>query len=282
MNKYTTRRQSRRPKTISPARLLGAMIFVAIAGAATLVGRCGDNGNQPSLNTGNAAALLNVDTPDGLPQTVKNYEGFTVNFNPAMHQPNYVAWELTASEAAGTLPRRSNFAPDPEVAGCATLDDYRGSGYDRGHLAPAADMKWSRTAMDQSHLLTNISPQNHTLNAGRWNTLEQNCRSWAARDSAIVIVAGPVLSDRMRRHIGASAIPVPERFFKVILAPYAKPPRAIGFVMPNDDSRLPLESMVYTVDQIEEITGFDFFPSLPDEIENQVEAHANLRQWTTR
>lgn len=226
--------------------------------------------------------LFDVSIPDDIPEIKIEYTGFNVSFNPVQHVPNYVVWELTGDETHGQEPRYNRFMPDDDVLGCATLDDYRRSGFDRGHMAPAADMKWSHEAMVDSHYLTNICPQDHALNGGRWNTLENKCRQWAQRDSAIIVIAGPILSDRITRRIGSSGVAVPERFFKVIYAPYADPPRAIAFIMPNSRIDDTLESLAVSVDRIEEITGFDFFSCLPDDIENRIESECYYRRWNLR
>ena len=168
---------------------------------------------------------------------------------------------------------------DPDIDGCAQLADYRRSGYTRGHMAPAADMRWSQQAMDACFLLTNMSPQDNSLNSGAWGRLEERSRAWAARDSAITIICGPVLTDRLTRTIGKSRIPVPERYFKVIIAPFANPPRGIGFIMPNAKVEGGMAAAATTIDEIEAITGFDFFSTLPDHIENTIEAQSNLPQW---
>ncbi len=258
-------------------------VFIAVAATAALAAFVKPKEKAAGrLPDGMTEALLKVEIPDETPEITADYTGFKVSFNPAHRQPNYAAWELTGAETDGQEPRNSRFAPDSNVYGCPSLDDYRNSGYDRGHMAPAADMKWSRQAMLDCHLLTNICPQNHGLNGGRWNSLEQACRRWAKRDSALVIIAGPILSDRLTETIGHGHISVPKRFFKVILAPYADPPRAIAFVMPNAATRDGLESMAMTVDQLEEITGFDFFSALPDRLENQIESTFNFHMWTQR
>lgn len=224
--------------------------------------------------------LLNVAIDSCVNQQIVDYPGFKVSFNSTMHQPNYVAWELTADEARATGPRESKFETDPDVYGCPTPADYKHSGVDRGHMIPAADVKWNPEAMKASHLLSNICPQDHRLNAGAWANLENNCRSWAIRDSAIVIICGPVLTDRMPRTIGkANKIPVPERFFKVVLSPYSNPPRGIGFIMNNGQVNGGVQATAVTIDQVEDITGFDFFASLPDEIENEVEAQCAYHVW---
>ena len=271
------RRDNRRRKV---RNLILTLIFLGLSSALTLFACCED---EPSRGFELADSdLLAVAIPDETPEITKQYTGFYVSFNPTHHVPNYVAWELTAEKANGQFPRNNAFRPDPDVYGCPTLNDYKGSGFDRGHMAPAADMKWSEQAMLDCHYLTNMCPQDHGLNGGKWNSLEQMCRTWALRDSSIVIIAGPVLTDELPRTIGASGVSVPERFFKVILAPYANPPRAIGFIMPNSPVNDQIEALAVSVDQVEAITGYDFFSALPDEVEAQVEAAANYKNWTRR
>ena len=283
---YISRRK-RRPRSIS--KRAKGILYLTLAGAllCAVLGCCGNilgKQREKSYRDGqvDTACLTEVDIPDDIPEIKLFYTGFTVSFNPSQHQPNYVVWELTAEKANGDEPRVSKFRADDNVLGCATLDDYRNSGFDRGHMAPAGDMKWDKQAMHDSHYLTNICPQDHALNGGRWGSLEAKCREWALKDSVLIIVCGPVLSDRMPRTIGESQIPVPERFFKVVLAPYAIPPRAIGFIMPNRVPEEGLETLAVSVDAVEEITGFDFFKCLPDDIENEIEAKANFRQWNIR
>lgn len=229
-----------------------------------------------------AQKLLQTVIPEGTDSKIINYTGFTVSFNPSKHQPNYAAWELTARETEGTNPRENSFARDYEVDGCATLDDYRNSGYDRGHMAPSGDMKWDGRAMTDCFLLTNMCPQRKALNSGAWKTLEEKCRQWAQRDSALIIVCGPVLSDRMPESIGESRIPVPLRFFKVVLAPFANPPRAIGFIMNNGRVEGGMQAAATTVDEVERVTGFDFFSALPDDVEAEVESQCNFPLWSRK
>lgn len=226
--------------------------------------------------------LKSVIMPDDVPEIIKEYTGFKVSFNPVHHVPNYVAWELTVHETEGASKRDSKFKADNDVYGCATLDDYRRSGFDRGHMAPAADMKWSDQAMSDCHYLTNICPQDHKVNTGRWSTLEKLSRNWARRDSAIIIICGPVLTDELPQAIGRQQVSVPERFFKVFYAPYANPPSAIAFIVPNHPTDDSMEAMAVSVDDVEAITGFDFFSCLPDEIETRVEQNANYRYWNKR
>ena len=218
------------------------------------------------------------------PSQFKQYEGFSLSFNKDNRTPNYVAWELLGTEADGVAATRTNrFWQDSDIKGCPVTKDYTGSGYDRGHMCPAADQKWSAQAMEDCFSLANICPQNHNINAGIWADLEDLERQWARRDSAIVIVAGPIYDDSDTERIGSAGVRVPHAFFKVILAPYLDTPRAIGFIFPNqtNTSGLTPEKLAMTVDEVEEKTGLDFFFALDDQLETQVEKECSFREWTT-
>ncbi len=285
-NKKTTYsdRRSKRPHTLGPrAKAVAIVSVLGLLCFGTLY-CCGKSAREErhahfADAQISAEELMKVSEPDETPEIMVPLHGFTVSFNPEKHLANYVVWELTKEKANGTVPRNSDFHQEPGLDGCPTLNDYRRSGYDRGHMAPAGDMKWDEQAMYDSHSLANICPQDHSVNSGRWGSLEMKCREWAAADSAIIIICGPVLTDRMPIEIGENKVPVPERFFKIVLAPYAIPPRAIAFIVPNSPVPDGIEDLVVTVDQIEEITGFDFFSALPDDIETQIEQTSNYRQW---
>ena len=134
--------------------------------------------------------------------------------------------------------------------------------------------------MQESFYMTNICPQHHNLNRGDWKELEDACREWAAKEGKIYIVCGPVLYKQKHKTIGREhRITVPEAFFKVILCPGSTPPKAIGFLYKNTAGNHPLDSYVNSVDQVERITGIDFFPALPDEVEERVEAECDLSLW---
>lgn len=228
-----------------------------------------------------ATELEKVMTPRGLPQQILPKTGFTISFNPETRQPNYVAWELLGSETEGGQERTDLFSPDPAAKESATPDDYRYSGYDRGHMAPAGDMKWNARAMEESFLMTNICPQDAALNRGAWKKLEEKCRAKALADSAVIVVCGPIFdTPQPRMRIGNSGVAVPDRFFKVILSPYTDPVQAIGFIMPNDEVKGGMQPCAVSVDEVERITGYDFFSALPDSIENAAEASCNFNRWS--
>ncbi len=223
--------------------------------------------------------LDKVKSPNGIPSIQKEYEGFTVNFNPQNKTPNYVAWILEGHETEGAVGRSNKFWTDTELDGCPDTRDYSRSGYDRGHMCPAGEQKWSMEAMHNSFVMANICPQKHELNTGAWKTLEDKERLWAKRDSAIVIVAGPIYDTSDKETIGNNNVRVPSAFFKVLLAPYAQPMRAIGFVYPNMKCEGNMQSYAVSVDNVEAMTGFDFFSALPDSLENEIESIVSFKEW---
>lgn len=212
-------------------------------------------------------------------QQIIRHTGYTVSYNKDTKLPNWVSYELTRAETKGKEKRSNRFIADPLVKGAiATNADYTRSGYDKGHMAPAADMKWSPVAMNESFYFSNMCPQHPQLNRRGWKKLEDKIRDWAVADSAIIIICGPVIK-KQPKTIGKNKVAVPQQFFKVILSPFVKPMRAIGFLFNNEQSVDPLSAYVVTVDSIERLTNMDFFSLLPDELENMIEAEANYFQW---
>lgn len=234
---------------------------------------------QKKTISANADSLLHVTLPRELPSQIKEYTGFTLSFNRNNHTPNYVAWELLPEETEGQISRSDKFWQDPEIDGCPTTADYVRSGYDRGHLCPAADQKWSIQAMTDCFVMANICPQDHNLNAGAWATLEKRERRWAAQAGGMIIIAGPIYTDRDTQTIGQTHVRIPSAFFKVMLTHRAQSPAAIAAVYPNMPAHGNMTDYFMTVDQLEEITGYDFFHTLPDDIENAIEATFNPKEW---
>ena len=145
------------------------------------------------------------------------HTGYTVDFNPEWHIPNWVAYELTEEELQGDVPRAQNFQPDPQLSDCTpSTFDYSRSGYDRGHMAPAVNMKWDEQAMNESFYTSNICPQNHNLNSGVWQQLEERVNLWACSYGNTYIVCGPIMAKEYET-IGRAKVAVPEAFFKVVL-----------------------------------------------------------------
>ena len=215
-----------------------------------------------------------------IPQTMKKlneqiiieYKGFTINYNPTWLIPNWVAYELNVEDVViHHVARNDKFLPDPYVNGkCSTSEDYKDSGYDRGHMVPAGDMKWDATAMEESFYTTNVCPQNHNLNAGLWKELEEQVRNWAIKNEKVYVVCGPIMKHKYES-IGENNEAVPSSFFKVVLMYRNNNWRALGFVFANEACNQPLDTYARSIRQVEKITGFDFFSALPDDIENEIE-----------
>jgi endonuclease G len=207
------------------------------------------------------------------------HTGFALLYSEAHKQAKWVAYELTLEETLKGVERSNRFTPDPKViTGTASDEDYRGSGYDRGHLAPAADMSWSEQAMNESFYYSNISPQLPAFNRGIWKRLEDQVRKWAQQDSSVYIVTGPVLSDSLP-HIGPNRIAVPAYFYKVLLVWKKYNQKAIAFIIQNKKSSLPLNQFAVSIDSLEHLTSIDFFPALPDSLENTLERFVCLPCW---
>lgn len=212
-------------------------------------------------------------------EQIIHHTGYTVSYNKDLKLPNWVSYELTREETKGKEKRSNRFIADPLVKGLiATNADYTHSGFDKGHMAPAADMKWSPQAMKESFYFSNMCPQHPQLNRRGWKNLEGKIRDWAIADSAIIVICGPIVA-KQPKTIGKNKVVVPQQFFKVILSPYVKPMRAIGFLFNNKQAVEPLSTYAVTIDSIERLTNMDFFAPLPDEIENKIEAEANYFQW---
>lgn len=231
------------------------------------------------------------------------HTAYSTSYNAEYKIPNWTFYELTLTETLGRLPRSDNFQPDPNVSyrESAQLSDYRGSGYDRGHMAPSMDFNWDEAIEDESYYLSNMCPQGHDFNAGIWLDLEHQVRRWAERDSAICVACGPILPRKDKngklinpvtgeeyqlKTIGRSKVLVPEHFFKVILSPFGDHPKAIGFVMPNHNvmrrdgrGNAPIRDFAKNIDYVEKVTGIDFFAILPDDIEDKIEAWYENDDW---
>lgn len=226
--------------------------------------------------------LLFAESVDYLPvpsDNVVKHTYYSLSYNEKFEQANWVYYTLTNQMVLDGGEERSNkFKVDQKVAtGSAKSSDYTKSGYDRGHLCPAADMDFDPIAMNESFLMSNISPQAPDFNRGIWKELETEVRNWAKKERKIYVVTGPVFKDN-KGIIGTSNVLVPGYFFKVIYEE-TNEPKIIAFVFPNRKSDRPLTDFAVPVDEAEKLTGFDFFSQLPDEIENRLEERVDLSEW---
>lgn len=251
------------------------LVMVVILVVACLVRACADDkadvvsrGLTDSLQCITSPSLQRVD-----------YTGFRVYFNPSWHMPACVTYEITRKEAQGNLPRAKHWIQDGRVAGCASSRDYVNSGYDRGHIAPAGDLRWSEKAMRQSFTMTNVCPQSHLLNEGGWGRLEEKVREWVNRDGRLIVIAGPVVAPSDTIAIGETRVRVPGAFYKIVLAHDARPMRVAAFVYPNRECDGHLNEYATTVRHIETLTGLNFLEALPQDEQDRLETTVNLNPW---
>lgn len=213
-------------------------------------------------------------------ELIISHTGYKLSYNKTHNTPNWSAWCLTAAHTDGPVERSRKFWADPSLPKTYRVDyyDYKGSGYDRGHMCPAGDMKWSEEAMHDCFYMSNMCPQTGSLNSGAWNKLEMKCREWAKREGALYIICGPVYDAKTRHEqIGIDhAIDVPEGFFKAILSLRRGYEKAVAFYFYNDESRQSYKTASLTVDEVEELTGLDLFHSLDDTLESRLESTNSL------
>jgi len=204
---------------------------------------------------------------------------YALGYSEDHEQAEWVAYELTRERLNENWAERPNtFRPDPAVhTESATPRDYSSSGYDKGHLCPAADMAFDATAMDETFFMSNMSPQVPAFNMGIWRELEELTRDWARRFKRLYIVTGPVLTEPGLKQIGFSKVTVPAAYYKVLLAPDQQ--RAIAFILPNQMSEKLVTDFACSIDQVEERTGIDFFPELLKGLGEELEGSLDKDAW---
>lgn len=235
----------------------------------------------PTWQFNNKIELPAITVSDSL---VIEHTGFILSYNLDTNCPNWVAWDLTEKEAYSTQFKRLNdFRGDSIVPPLHRVEgyDYKQTEFDRGHMCPAGDMKWNADAISECFLMSNVCPQIPVLNQQWWEHLESACRRWASQEECIYICCGPIFDNQKEaRHIGEEVkIRVPDAFFKVVLSLKKGKEKAIGFIYRNTDERQTMESVATTVDEVEKITGINFFSNLNKKMESNVESSYDLRKW---
>lgn len=192
-------------------------------------------------------------------------------------QSEWVAYYLTKAETEGGEERSNNFQTDPTIPNSPDKLDYNQTGYDRGHQAPAADMKFSSQAMEECFYMTNMSPQEPSFNRGIWKDLEEDVRAWAQAKGALYVVTGALFEQdkRMRK----TKITVPSHFYKILFNANGAHPTMIAFLLPNAEGSRPMSKYAISVDDLETRSGIDFFAQLPDNIEESLEKNVDLSNW---
>ncbi len=228
----------------------------------------------------------NSDSFDYLPTSttgaIVKHNGYQLSYNEKHEQAEWVAYTLDKNDIIYTKHKRPFFISDPKVkTKSADWRNYKNSGYDKGHLCPAGDKRYSKKAHDETFYTSNISPQKHDFNAGIWNKLEQKTRYWAKKYNHLYVVTGGILESNLKT-IGRDKVSVPKYFYKILLD-YTQPEiKAIAFLVPHKESNKPLYDFVVSIDEIEQKTGINFFPELPDTIENKLESSTNYKNWSFR
>ncbi len=236
-------------------------------------------------NKKTVADSLKMFSENFLPEHSQNDElirhtAFTLCYSNAHEQARWVSYRLTADMCNNNGEERTNdFREDKDVKKrSASLEDYKKSGYDRGHLCPAGDMGWSEQTMSESFLMSNMSPQLPGFNRGIWKRLETDVREWTKKNDELYIVTAGVLEDSLHT-IGINKVAVPRYYYKVILDCHLPEYKAIAFVLPNQGSKDPVLNFAVSIDSVERLTGINFFPALPDSLENYLESHCYLEKW---
>ena len=213
------------------------------------------------------------------PGEVVRHTWYALGYSEDHEQAEWVAYELTRDHLNENWAERPNtFRPDPDVrTESATPRDYNSSGYDKGHLCPAADMAFNAAAIDETFFMSNMSPQVPAFNMGIWRELEELTRDWARRFRRLYVVTGPVLTQPGLGQIGFSKVTVPSYYYKVLLAPDQQ--RAIAFILPNQVSEKLVTDYACSIDKVEKATGIDFFPQLLKGLGEELEASLDKDAW---
>ncbi len=210
---------------------------------------------------------------------IVHHNGYSLSYSEPHEQAEWVAYELKKEHLSNSNHKRPYFEIDNAVkTGAAHWRNYKKSGYDRGHLCPAGDKRYSKEAHDETFLTSNISPQEHQFNSGIWNKLEQKVRYWARKYNGVFVVTGGILKGNMAT-IGEEHVAIPNQFYKVLIDNNTGKTKMIAFLLPHEDANKPLYEFVVSVDQIEALTGIDFFSELDDNIENKLEASSSYKDW---
>ncbi|AUC14026.1 endonuclease [Tenacibaculum sp. SZ-18] len=221
--------------------------------------------------------------PSSTTKQIIKHNHFSLSYSEKHEQAEWVAYSLHKNDIVYTNFKRPFFIEDPKVrTKSADWRNYKHSGYDRGHLCPAADRKSSKEAFEETFYTSNISPQKHEFNSGIWNKLEQKVRYWAEKYNHLYVFTGGVLTDSNLKSIGKEKVTIPKFFYKVLLD-YTDPEiKAIAFLLPHKESNKPLSNFVISIDELEQKTGIDFFKELPDNIEDKLESSTNYKNWWFR
>jgi endonuclease G len=213
---------------------------------------------------------------------IVKHKYYTLAYSEKNEQPAWVCYSLTKKNVGGKEPRSNNFVPDPMVSTKTADDiDYVKSGYDKGHMVPAADMSWSPEAMKETFYYSNVSPQFPSFNRGEWKKLEEKVRGWAAEFDSVKVYTGPIFKDNIKK-IGPDSVTVPGHYFKVIAIYHNATYSGIGFIFPNKKVVDPLYNYAVSIDSVENYSNLDFYNYLPESTQKKMESGFDLSIWGLR
>lgn len=209
-------------------------------------------------------------------EQIVEHNYFTLSYSEPHEVSRWVSYQLEPTQLQNCVERTNNFRPDPLVkTGSATQADYQGSGFDRGHLLPAGDMKWNKEAMKDTFFFSNMTPQPARFNRGRWQSLEELVRAWTLKYKKLWIVTGPILKDNLAV-IGTNQVVIPEEYYKVILRQEGQHYIGIGLLLTTEVPYTDLKEYAVSIKKIEDLTNIDFFPFMTDD---GTETTVNTTQW---
>lgn len=228
---------------------------------------------------GTTTEIINDFLPSSTTGSVIHHNHYSLSYNEEHEQAEWVAYQLNKNQLTYDDRKRPYFIEDPKVkTKSADWRNYKGSGYDRGHLCPAGDRRFSEYAYNETFYTSNISPQNNAFNAGIWNELEQKVRYWAKKYTSVYVITGGVLENNLPS-IGDEDVSVPNYFYKIIARKDGSDIKVLAFLFENENSNKPLKKFLVTVDKLEQKTGIDFFENISDKIELELESKIKTSGW---
>lgn len=217
--------------------------------------------------------------PTSTTGAIVNHDYYSLSYNEPFEQAEWVAYMLSKKHLTYDDRKRPYFIEDPKVkTKSADWRNYKRSGYDRGHLCPAGDRRFSEFAYNETFYTSNISPQDRKFNAGVWNQLENKIRQWVKKSGTHFVITGGVLESGLDE-IGDEGVDVPKYYYKILAKGSAKNLKVIAFLMENKPSSKAIKEFVVTIDEVEKRTGIDFFTELSDEIEKELESEIQTKDW---
>lgn len=240
-----------------------------------------DNFNDKSYSDFTPNKTLEQYLPNSTSQEIIHHKYYTLSYKEKYEQAEWVAYELTDDEISYNEYKRPYFEIDKKVpTKSASYRDYKNSGYNKGHLCPAADRKFSKEAFTETFLMSNVAPQAYNFNAGIWNQLEKRVRYWAKKRKKLIVITGGILNNDLKK-IGKNKVAVPQYFYKIIAD--VKNPKnihTIAFIIPQKNNHLALNKYATSIDDIERLTGIDFFYKLPESVQTKFEKKSSYFNWT--